>query len=127
MSMQKQRFYSGLTEFQAITLELKTLLFSGDTDRILEKLNQRGAILADLQQKCASFLTTTDNKSESGLAIKSIIKSILNLDQENMEVAKKTLNDLSNSITELANEQKAIGSLRSIARRDQKQLVDFLY
>jgi len=95
----------------------------GEAAAVFEKLKQRAAILRDLQENSAGV----DNINGQTIEIKTIVNSIIDMDKKNMEVMQKTLNTISDSITDLEKEQKAIKNLRSVTKKDQKQLIDFLY
>ena len=112
-----------LTELHSISKELSSLLIKGEAAAVFEKIEQRGAILKDLQENNASV----DNKSRQNIEMKSIVNSIIAMDKKNMEVMQKTLNTISDSIRDLGMEQKAIKNSRSVTMKDQKQLIDFLY
>ncbi len=112
-----------LTELHSISKELGSLLMKGEAAAVFEKLEQRGAILKELQENSAGV----DNQSRQNIEIETIINSIIAMDKKNMEVMQKTLNTISDSITDLGMKQKAIKNSRSVTMKDQKQLIDFLY
>jgi len=115
--------HGNLMDLHSIGKELSSLLIKGEAAAVFEKLKQRDAILKDLQENS----TGVDNKSRQTIEIKTVVNSIINLDKKNMEVIQKTLNTISDSITDLGIEQKAIKNSRSVTMKDQKQLIDFLY
>ncbi len=73
------------------------------------------------------FLKYVDNKNRQTIEIKTIVNSIIAMDKKNMEVIQKTLNTISDSVTDLGIVKKAIKNSRSVTMKDQKQLIDFLY
>jgi len=115
--------HGSLIELHSISKELSLLLMKGEAAAVFKKIDQRGAILRDLQENSAGV----DNKSRQNLEIKTIVNSIIDMDKKNMEVMQKKLNTVSDSITDLEKEQKAIKNSRSVTMKDQKQLIDFLY
>ena len=115
--------HGNLTELHSISKELSSLLMKGEAAAVFEKIEQRGAILRDLQENGAGV----DNKGRQNIEIKTIVNSIIDMDKKNMEVMQKKLNTISDSITDLEKEQKAIKNSRSVTMKDQKQLIDFLY
>ncbi len=123
MNVGFEKLHGNLSEFHAISKELSSLLIQGEAAAVFEKLKQRAAILKDLQESSAGV----DNKSRQNLEIKTIVNSIIDLDKKNMEVMQKTLSTISDSMTDLEKEQKAIKNSRSVTMKDQKQLIDFLY
>ena len=123
MNVGFEKMYGNLTELHSISKELSSLLMQGEAAAVFEKIEQRGAILKDLQENS----TGVDNKSRQNLEIKTIVNLIIDLDKKNMEVMQKKLNTVSDSITDLEKEQKAIKNSRSVTMKDQKQLIDFLY
>ncbi len=123
MNVGFEKMHGSLIELHSISKELSSLLIKGEAAAVFKKIDQRGAILRDLQENSAGV----DNKSRQNLEIKTIVNSIIDLDKKNMEVMQKTLNTISDSITDLGMEQKAIKNLRSVTMKDQKQLIDFLY
>ncbi len=123
MHVGSEKMYSSLTELHSISKELSSLLMKGEAAAVFEKIEQRGAILKDLQENS----TSVDNKSRQNIEIKTIVNSIIDEDKKNMEVMQKKLNTISLSITDLGMEQKAIKDSRSVTKKDQKQLIDFLY
>ncbi len=123
MNVGFEKMHGNLTELHSISKELSSLLMQGKAAAVFEKLEQRGAILRDLQENSADV----DNKSRQNIEIKTIVNSIIDMDKKNMEVMQKTLKTISDSITDLGMEQKAIKNSRSVTMKDQKQLIDFLY
>ncbi len=123
MNIGSEKIYGQLTELHSISQELSSSLINGETDEVFKKLKKRAAILADLQENKSSV----DNKSKQSIEVKAVVNSIINLDKKNMEVIRKTLNTISDSIADLGMEQKAIKNSRSVTMKDQKQLIDFLY
>ena len=115
--------HGNLTELHSISKELSLLLMKGEAAAVFEKIEQRGAILRDLQENGAGV----DNKGRQNIEIKTIVNSIIDMDKKNMEVMQKKINTISDSITNLGMEQKAIKNSRSVTKKDQKQLIDFLY
>ncbi len=123
MNIGFEKMYSNLTELHSISKELSSLLMKGEAAAVFEKIEQRGAILKDLQENSASV----DNKSRQNLEIETIVNSIIDMDKKNMEVMQKKINTISDSITNLGMELKAIKNSRSVTKKDPKQLIDFLY
>jgi len=115
--------HGSLIELHSISKELSSLLMQGEAAAVFKKIDERSAILRDLQENSAGV----DNKSRQNLEIKTIVNSIIDMDKKNMEVMQKKLNTVSDSITDLEKEQKAIKNSRSVTMKDQKQLIDFLY
>ncbi|MCH8873899.1 hypothetical protein IH824_14200 [candidate division KSB1 bacterium] len=123
MNVGFEKMHGSLIELHSISKELSSLLMKGEAAAVFEKIEQRGAILKDLQENSAGV----DNKSRQNIEIKTIVNSIIDMDKKNMEVVQKKLNTVSDSITDLEKEQKAIKNSRSVTMKDQKQLIDFLY
>ncbi len=123
MTVGFEKMHDSLIELHSISKELSSLLMKGEAAAVFKKIDQRGAILRDLQENSAGV----DNKSRQNLEIKTIVNSIIDMDKKNMEVMQKKLNTISESITDLEKEQKAIKNSRSVTMKDQKQLIDFLY
>lgn len=123
MNVGFEKMHGSLIELHSISKELSSLLMKGEAAAVFKKIDQRGAILRDLQENSAGV----DNKSRQNLEIKTIVNSIIDMDKKNMEVMQKKLNTVSDSITDLEKEQKAIKNSRSVTMKDQKQLIDFLY
>ncbi len=123
MTVGFEKMHGNLIELHSISKELSLLLMKGEAAAVFKKIDQRGAILRDLQENSAGV----DNKSRQNLEMKTIVNSIIDMDKKNMEVMQKTLNTISDSITDLGMEQKAIKNSRSVTMKDQKQLIDFLY
>ncbi len=123
MTVGFEKMHGNLIELHSISKELSSLLMKGEAAAVFKKIDQRRAILRDLQENSAGV----DNKSRQNLEIKTIVNSIIDMDKKNMEVMQKTLNTISDSITDLGMEQKAIKNSRSVTMKDQKQLIDFLY
>ena len=55
--------YGNLTELHSISKELSSLLMQGEAAAVFEKIEQRGAILKDLQENS----TGVDNKSRQNI------------------------------------------------------------
>lgn len=123
MNVGFENMQGNLTQLHSISKELSSLLMKGEAAAVFEKLEQRGAILKELQENSAGV----DNQSRQNIEIETIINSIIAMDKKNMEVMQKTLNTISESITDLGMKQKAIKNSRSVTMKDQKQLIDFLY
>ncbi len=123
MNVGFEKIHGNLTALHSISKELSTLLMKGEAAAVFEKIEQRGAILKDLQENS----TGVDNKSRQNIEIKTIVNSIIDMDKKNMEVVQKKLNTISDSITNLGMELKAIKNSRSVTKKDPKQLIDFLY
>ncbi len=123
MNVGFEKMHGSLIELHSISKELSSLLIKGEAAAVFKKIEQRDAILRDLQENSAGV----DNKSRQNLEIKTIVNSIIDMDKKNMEVMQKKLNTISDSITDLEKEQKAIKNSRSVTMKDQKQLIDFLY
>ena len=123
MNVGFEKMYGNLTELHSISKELSSLLIKGEAAAVFKKMDQRNAILRDLQENSAGV----DNKSRQNIEIKTIVNSIIDMDKKNMEVMQKKLNTVADSITDLEKEQKAIKNSRSVTMKDQKQLIDFLY
>ena len=118
-----EKMHGSLIELHSISKELSSLLIKGEAAAVFKKMDQRNAILRDLQENSAGV----DNKSKQNIEIKTIVNSIIDMDKKNMEVMQKKLNTVADSITDLEKEQKAIKNSRSVTMKDQKQLIDFLY
>ena len=123
MNVGFEKMHGSLIELHSISKELSSLLIKGEAAAVFKKMDQRNAILKDLQENSAGV----DNKSRQNLEIKTIVNSIIDMDKKNMEVMQKKLNTVADSITDLEKEQKAIKNSRSVTMKDQKQLIDFLY
>lgn len=123
MDTEFKKMQSYLSKLHSISRELNALLPDGETDAIFEKLKQRQEILTELQEK----RTDVDNRSRQNKELKTMVSSIIHLDKKNLEVMQKKLKTASDSITDLGKEQKAIKNLRSVTKKDQKQLIDFLH
>jgi len=123
MNVGFEKMHGSLIELHSISKELSSLLMQGEAAAVFKKIDERSAILRDLQENSAGV----DNKSRQNLEIKTIVNSIIDMDKKNMEVMQKKLNTVSDSITDLEKEQKAIKNSRSVTMKDQKQLIDFLY
>ncbi len=123
MTVGFEKMHGNLIELHSISKELSSLLMKGEAAAVFKKIEQRDAILRDLQENSAGV----DNKSRQNLEIKTIVNSIIDMDKKNMEVMQKKLNTISDSITDLEKEQKAIKNSRSVTKKDPKQLIDFLY
>jgi len=123
MNVGFEKMHGSLIELHSISKELSSLLIKGEAAAVFKKMDQRNAILRDLQENSAGV----DNKSRQNLEIKTIVNSIIDMDKKNMEVMQKKLNTVADSITDLEKEQKAIKNSRSVTMKDQKQLIDFLY
>ena len=123
MNVGFEKMHGSLIELHSISKELSSLLIKGEAAAVFKKIDQRDAILRDLQENSAGV----DNKSRQNLEIKTIVNSIIDMDKKNMEVMQKKLNTVADSITDLEKEQKAIKNSRSVTMKDQKQLIDFLY
>ena len=115
--------HGNLMDLHSISKELSSLLIKGEAAAVFEKLKQRDEIFKDLQENSASV----DNKNRQTIEIKTIVNSIIDMDKKNMEVMQKTLNAISDSITDLEKEKKVIKNQGSVTKKDQKQLIDFLY
>ena len=115
--------HGNLIELHSISKELSSLLMKGEAAAVFKKIDQRDAILRDLQENSAGV----DNISRQNLEMKTIVNSIIDMDKKNMEVMRKKINTISDSITDLEKKQKAIKNSRSVTMKDQKQLIDFLY
>jgi len=123
MNVGFEKIQGNLTELHSISKELSSLLIKGDAAAVFEKIEQRGAILKELQENSPGV----DNKSRQNIEIQTIVNSIRAMDKKNMEVIQKTLNTISDSVTDLGIVEKAIKNSRSVTMKDQKQLIDFLY
>ena len=123
MNVGFEKMQGNLTELHSITKELSSLLIRGEAAAVFEKIEQRGAILKELQENSAGV----DNKNKQNIEVKTIVNSIRAMDKKNMEVIQKTLNTISDSVTDLGIVEKAIKNSRSVTMKDQKQLIDFLY
>ncbi len=123
MTVGFEKMHGNLIELHSISKELSSLLIKGEAAAVFKKMDQRNAILRDLQENSAGV----DNKSKQNIEIKTIVNSIIDMDKKNMEVMQKKLNTVADSITDLEKEQKAIKNSRSVTMKDQKQLIDFLY
>ncbi|MCH7677260.1 hypothetical protein IIA28_00445 [candidate division KSB1 bacterium] len=123
MNVGFEKMHGSLIELHSISKELSSLLIKGEAAAVFKKMDQRNAILRDLQENSAGV----DNKSKQNIEIKTIVNSIIDMDKKNMEVMQKKLNTVADSITDLEKEQKAIKNSRSVTMKDQKQLIDFLY
>ena len=123
MNVGFEKIQGNLTELHSISKELSSLLIKGDAAAVFEKIEQRGAILKELQENSPGV----DNKSRQNIEIQTIVNSIIAMDKKNMEVIQKTLNTISDSVTDLGIVEKAIKNSRSVTMKDQKQLIDFLY
>ena len=123
MNVGFEKMHGSLIELHSISKELSSLLIKGEAAAVFKKMDQRNAILRDLQENSAGV----DNKSRQNIEIKTIVNSIIDMDKKNMEVMQKKLNTVADSITDLEKEQKAIKNSRSVTMKDQKQLIDFLY
>ncbi|MCH6559096.1 hypothetical protein IH799_01945 [candidate division KSB1 bacterium] len=123
MNVGFEKMHGSLIELHSISKELSSLLIKGEAAAVFKKMDQRNAILRDLQENSAGV----DNKSRQNIEIKTIVNSIIDMDKKNMEVMQKKLNTVADSITDLEKEQKAIKNSRSVTMKDPKQLIDFLY
>ncbi|MCH7754483.1 hypothetical protein IH970_05070 [candidate division KSB1 bacterium] len=123
MNVGFEKMHGSLIELHSISKELSSLLIKGEAAAVFKKMDQRNAILRDLQENSAGV----DNKSKQNIEIKTIVNSIIDMDKKNMEVMQKKLNTVADSITDLEKEQKAIKNSRSVTMKDPKQLIDFLY
>ena len=123
MNVGFEKMHGSLIELHSISKELSSLMIKGEAAAVFKKMDQRNAILRDLQENSAGV----DNKSKQNIEIKTIVNSIIDMDKKNMEVMQKKLNTVADSITDLEKEQKAIKNSRSVTMKDQKQLIDFLY
>ena len=123
MKFDSKKMHGQLTELHSISKELNSLLMNGEAEVIIEKLKQRAVLLTEVQENS----TSVDNKSKQSKELKTIVNLIMNLDKKNMEVMQQKLTTVSDSITDLGKEHKAIRNLRSVTKKDHKQLIDFLY
>ena len=63
MNVGFEKMYGNLTELHSISKELSSLLMQGEAAAVFEKIEQRGAILKDLQENS----TGVDNKSRQNI------------------------------------------------------------
>ena len=70
-----------LTQLHSISKELSSLLMKGEAAAVFEKLEQRGAILKELQENSAGV----DNQSRQNIEIETIINSIIAMDKKKLK------------------------------------------
>ena len=82
MNVGFEKMHGSLIELHSISKELSSLLMQGEAAAVFKKIDERRAILRDLQENSAGV----DNKSRQNLEIKTIVNSIIDMDKKNMNL-----------------------------------------
>ena len=107
-----------LQHLLATSEELSTLLRDGDPESIIEKLRERESLLTQLNDQVTQGAKLEDEKS--------IVPLILDLDKRNAELLATRMNKTYESMTELINQKRIVGNLKSFSKSKPKQVVDLL-
>ncbi|MFQ5772507.1 MAG: hypothetical protein ACE5HX_18365 [bacterium] len=111
--------HRALAEYYAITEQIGALLRDGDFDRVLDRIKQRENVLNSLREQLINGKDLSEEKS--------LINSILDLDQKNRDEIKVKIDNTYQSIRDLIKEKQSVNNLRSISKMRQKKIVDVLY
>ena len=94
MNVGFEKMHSNLTELHSISKELSSLLMKGEAAAVFEKIEQRGAILRDLQENGAGV----DNKGRHNIEIKTIENAIIDMNKNSMEGMQNIISNISSYI-----------------------------
>ena len=119
------KLYALLALSETITAQLQ----NEDIEAAIAALKQREGMLEEFgtdqfKDALQSCLKPDGRISEQ---TRNLVKRILQLDNQNMEVIKQKIEETSDMISELAREQDAVKKLRVSSHARPKQIVDFLY
>ncbi len=107
-----------LNVFHSLTEEIGRLLADNDFDAAIDMLGHREKLLTQIQgQKNLAHWASKNSR----------MKSIMKMDEQNIEVLNKKMDEAQKNLATLEKEKQSVNNLRSIAKINHKKIVDFLY
>ncbi len=107
-----------LNVFHSLTEEIGRLLADNDFDAAIDILRRREKLLTQIQgQKNLMELASKNSR----------MKSIMKMDEQNIKVLNRKMDEAQKSLVTLEKEKQSVSNLRSLAKINHKNIVDFLY
>ncbi len=124
-----QKIYQDIKEYYDLTKQVSQTLADENFDLSFRQLQTREHHLEVLKQRYVSetFVVQNCKKNLNFMKIKSLIKEVNELDQQNKEVIAAKLQSTSASLLKLSKERTAVKKQRHFTKGQQKKIVDVLH